>query len=132
MLKTNVKELFFELMKNGVSTILGHVHEIHTSFESSASRMFWCTALDEELLFMLTYCDNTTSIMCSTAIEIDGFKYVFRISDDSIEFYTVNHTYIYRFTHKPQYDYPGFDMDNDTNYKLIQGFKTYIDGYFIK
>lgn len=130
MLKTTVKELFFELMNGGITKVLGTYEELDKL--DAGTCIFCCKVFDED--FMFVWCNSPTHsiLVCTTAFEIEGFEYIFRLYNDNIEFVTEEQSYIYRFDKRPFIDFDGFDMDQEICYKLIQGFKQYIDGYFIK
>lgn len=130
MLQTNVKELFFELMKNGISTVLGGYEDLDES--EPGTRIFCCKIFDEDLMFVWGYSPRNSILVCTTAFEICGIQYMFRLNSDNIEFLSEENSYVYNFNERPFIDFDGFNMDEEVCYELIQGFKKYIDGYFIK
>lgn len=132
MLKTNVKELFFELLKNGISHVIGINYEKLDVINDGATRILLCRVFEEELMFLWIYCKNNSLLFCSTPVEICGVQYTFQLDNDGIKFNDKVNSYTYRFDQVPVLDFDGFDMHEEVCYKLIQGFKQYIDGYFIK
>lgn len=132
MLTTNVKELFFELLKNGVSRVVGLNYEKIDVIDSGATRIFWCNVFDQELMFLWIYCNTNSLLFCSTTFEICGVQYSFQLDNNGIKFNDKSHSYTYNFDQRPFLDFDGFDMHEEVCYELIQGFKKYIDGYFIK
>lgn len=130
MLKTTVKELFFELMNGGISKILG-TYEVLDKLDAG-TRIFCCKVFDEELMFVWSYSHSNSILVCTTSFEINGIQYMFRLHNNSIEFLNEENTYAYNFNERPFLDFDGFNMHEEVCYELIQGFKKYIDGYFIK
>lgn len=132
MIADSIKEFFFEMVKDGISLIAGS--DTHHSEDQSCTRIFSIQTLYGNTMFIRTYVPKKSIISNTNSIDIDGISLMFRLLERGIVIYTDDSEYTFGYNCTQQeIDCTNFELKLDTEcIKLIHGFKTYIDKYFIK
>lgn len=132
MVVDSIKEFFFEMVKDGISLVAGS--EIQHSEDVSSTRIFSIDTLYGNIIFLRSYVPKQSIISNTNSIDINGISLMFRLLERGVVIYTDDSEYTFSYNCTQQeIDSTNFVLKLDTEcIKLIHGFKTYIDKYFIK